>query len=381
MPDNPAEACATWERGSRWARFGPYYAMFPVNFAREVIVQHSKPSDTVIDPFCGRGTTNYVAQVLGRQSYGCEIGPVGWVFAKTKTAPARQLERILRRIDEIARCREPADYIPQTEFQEWAWCRDVLGFINSARRSLNWKKSKLDRTVVALLLVHLHAKIGGGLSNQMRQSKSMAPEYAVRWWSSRGMRPPVINAAEYLKSRTTWRYGQGIDKFETQARIYLGDARTGLSHYRHGLASLILTSPPYMGVTNYKYDNWIRLWALGGPQSPDWKSEQRYGNREKYSDLIHDVFGRLAKVARPDATIFVRTDRRPYTFKTIAHAIRSTWPDHHLWERPTRPAKPTQTSLFGDNTPKPGEVDIVALPRNRGLPGEYTELNINEAVA
>ena len=363
MSDCSADLWTIGTREGRWAGFGPYYAMFPVSFVREMIQRYSVPGDTIVDPFCGRGTTNYVAQVLGRRSFGCELNPVGWIYARTKTAPARQLGRLLRQIDEIAHAREPSDFVPETEFQEWAWCRDTLGFINCARRVLNWKGSKIDRTLAAFLLVYLHAKIGGGLSNQMRQSKSMAPEYAVRWWKSRSMRPPIISTADYLKSRVSWRYAKGIEKSGNEAQVYFGDARRGLSGRRGDRAALILTSPPYMGVTNYKYDNWIRLWALGGPPEPNSDLEQRYANRERYSWMIRDVFGRLAKSARPDATVVVRTDRRPYTQETTTRAMREVWPDHCLLGRKTRATRPTQTSLFGDRTEKPGEVDLIALAK------------------
>lgn len=355
-------------REGRWAGFGPYYGMFPVSFARDVIGRFSMPGDTVIDPFCGRGTTNYVAQVLGRQSFGCEVNPVGWVFSKAKTAPARQLPRILHRIDEIARWREPSDFVAETEFQKWAWCPDVLGFINSARRNLDWENSKIDRTISAFLLVYLHAKLGGGLSNQMRQSKAMAPKYSVRWWKSRDMRPPVINAAEYLKSRISWRYARGIEKSGNEAKIYFGDARNGLQTYRRAPATLVLTSPPYMGVTNYRYDNWIRIWALGGPLIPEWGQGNRYSNKEKYSEMIHGVFKRLSRVSKTDVTIVVRTDRRPFTFHTTVHVIKDTWPDHRVVSIENQPSKPTQTSLFGDKTKKPGEVDLIVLPRHTCVP-------------
>uniref|UniRef100_UPI000AE9AEE1 site-specific DNA-methyltransferase n=1 Tax=Treponema endosymbiont of Eucomonympha sp. TaxID=1580831 RepID=UPI000AE9AEE1 len=39
---------------SRWARFGPYYAMFPLDFAFSIIENYSKEGDYIIDPFAGR---------------------------------------------------------------------------------------------------------------------------------------------------------------------------------------------------------------------------------------------------------------------------------------------------------------------------------------
>ena len=36
---------------SRWSRFGPYYAMFPIDFTFGVIDTYSEPGDSIIDPF------------------------------------------------------------------------------------------------------------------------------------------------------------------------------------------------------------------------------------------------------------------------------------------------------------------------------------------
>ena len=328
----------------------------------------------VIDPFCGRGTTNYVSKTLGRNSFGCELNPVGWLYAATKTQPAKQLGRVLKRIDEVRDLRQADDLIPENEFQDWAWCREVLGFINSARRNLKWRTSKVDRTIAAIMLVYLHAKVGGGLSNQMRQSKSMSPDYAVRWWKSRGMRPPEIDPASFLKSRSEWRYAKGFVETAARATIYFGDARKGLGAYDSDLASLVLTSPPYLGITNYQYDNWIRLWALGGPALPDWSQAQRYGNREKYASLIDHVFAGLPKCCRDDAVIAVRTDARQFTLETTAYALDREWPDHRLFGRRTKAAKPTQTTLFGDKTSKPGEIDLIALPENQNPPDGFIDI-------
>lgn len=363
-----------WRIGTpegRWAGFGPYYAMFPVRFARQIVSAYSRGGDTVIDPFCGRGTTNYVSQILGRNSFGCELNPVGWLYAKTKTSPARQLGRVLKRMDEISAAQVPDDRCPSNEFQDWAWCPDVLGFINSARRNLNWQSSVVDRTIASLMLVYLHAKIGGGLSNQMRQSKSMSPDYAVRWWKDRRMRPPQVDPCKFLKSRAEWRYAKGFNTAKGRSQLYFGDARAGLKRYSGDLASLVLTSPPYLGVTNYQYDNWIRLWALGGPELPDWSQKQRYGNREKYEVLIEEVFTALATKCRTDATIVVRTDARQFTLETTAYAMDRNWPNHTLFGRRSKASKPTQTSLFGDKSEKPGEIDLIALPRTLKPPAGF----------
>ena len=60
---------------ARWARFGPYYAMFPIDFAFNVVDKYSKPGDKILDPFSGRGSSIYAGSILGRESIGIEINP------------------------------------------------------------------------------------------------------------------------------------------------------------------------------------------------------------------------------------------------------------------------------------------------------------------
>lgn len=374
---NVAIKIERWPIGSaegRWKGFGPYYAMFPVSFAEKYIEEYSQPGDTIIDPFCGRGTSNYIANLLRRHSIGCDVNAVAWVYSKAKTDPERQINRLLDRIDEIWDLQKNTDRIPINEFQRFAWAPNVLAFLNSARRELNWRRSKVDWTVAGIILVYLHGKLGGGLSNQMRQSKSMAPEYAVRWWKKRDMDPPVLDPVEFIRNRILWRYEKGVYAKDVKSQIFLGDARDKLRRLKNIRASLLLTSPPYMGVTNYEYDNWVRLWLLGGPAMPSGKQTQRYANRARYEKMLFEVFAKAKKIMSDDACLVVRTDRRRYTLETTAYTLQKLWPQHRLFGRQDIADGPTQTALFGDKSSKPGEVDLLVLPRWRGIPDDFFDI-------
>ena len=54
----------------RWSGVGPYYAMMPTSFALQQIKKYTGCGDTVLDPFCGRGTVPYAAAILGREFFG-----------------------------------------------------------------------------------------------------------------------------------------------------------------------------------------------------------------------------------------------------------------------------------------------------------------------
>ena len=52
---------------------GAHFATFPEELARRCIVSGSRTGDTVLDPFCGSGTTGSVAVGHGRDFIGCEL--------------------------------------------------------------------------------------------------------------------------------------------------------------------------------------------------------------------------------------------------------------------------------------------------------------------
>lgn len=351
----------------RWSRLGHYYAMFPVEFVQTVAASLTRPGDLVIDPFAGRGTVPYVASTMGRIGLGIDINALGWVYGAVKLHPADEAS-VLRRLHDIdaagAGRSDTSD--PPNEFFSAAFSPKVLRFLDSARTLLNWRQDPTDRTLMALIANYLHGKLGESLSNQMRQTKSMAPDYAVRWWKSHDMQPPDLDPVVFLEKRVAWRYAKGVSSIPEASQMYLGDSTTLLRSAveRTGQrATLALTSPPYSNVTNYVYDQWLRLWLLGGPARPvsDSSSGGKYSNRPKYAELLLSVLSSVQSLIEPDGVVYIRTDAREFTRDATIAALRTAFPSWSLWSASRPIHKLSQTGLFGDRTQKPGEVDLVAV--------------------
>lgn len=354
----------------RWAGLGPYYAMFPVDFAFRVVSDFTRPGDAVLDPFAGRGSSIYAAAACGRSAVGIEIHPVGWLYSRVKLAPATR-ERVLRRLFQLgetalsAKAEQPNG---TGEFFRRCYSPAVLRFLTVSRQELRWRESPVDSTLMALILVYLHGKRTDSLSNQMRQGKAMSPDYSVRWWKERNLRPPRVDPVEFLRQRIEWRYAKGVPHL-SPAQAVLGDARTQLRRLSHKVArgrlpkfGLLFTSPPYFGVTNYHVDQWLRLWMLGGqprPASGDGFARGRFRAKEQYTEFLADVFRECANLLNKNATIYVRTDARPFTYRATMSAVRAAFPRKSVSTRRRPYRRQTQTVLFGDTTPKPGEVDII----------------------
>ena len=345
--------------------------MFPVDFGNEAVLRYTTPGDTVIDPFAGRGTAVFSAAVNGRRGLGIEVNPVGWVYAATKLAPvqARLVEQRIYELGRIASSyRAEADRLPA--FFNLCFSATVRAFLVAARDGLNWRSSRIDRTVMALLLVYLHGKRSASLSNQMRQTKSMSPDYAVRWWEDRALQPPDIDPVEFMLSRLAWRYAAGLPA-ATPSRMYLGDSTAWLPRLARLVevgaiprVRLLLTSPPYYRLTNYHYDQWLRLWLLGGPPNAlrtGGAHRGKFEHRERYQRLLIDVFSAAARMLSDDAVVYVRTGRQPITYDSTISALHQAFPTRQ-WIEELRPyQKPTQTALFGDREPKVGEVDLISV--------------------
>ena len=354
----------------RWAGFGPYYAMFPVKFARDVVESMSPEGGSVLDPFCGRGTAPFVAQATGRAAVGVDINPAAWVFAKAKTAPEKDAWKLKCRLSDVVRAVGAKDKKAQNEFQKWAWSADVLGFLNAARRNLDWRNDATDRTLMAFVLSHVHAKLGDGLSNQMPKARALGPDYSVRWWKNRKMDAPEVNPGGYLSKRIDWRYEHGVVRSDPGAEIILGAAEKEIERRESKRFDLLFTSPPYLGVTKYRHDSWIRLWLLReGPAWPDWKADPSSG-KAAYKQMLESVFAAAAQRLKTHGVVWVRTDARKHTKAMTEHALRIHWPNRKLYVRADPLNYRTQTSHFGDPSKKPGEVDYL-IPGGRKPPAGF----------
>lgn len=351
---------------SRWAGVGPYFAMFPMGFATNVVKEYTTLGDCVLDPFAGRATSLFAAATEGRFGLGIEINPVGWLYGKAKlqTAERGDVEEQIRWLGENSKkYHAAATQLP--EFYHWCFSPEVQEFLLAARALLDWRRRKTDWTTMALLLVDLHGKRENALSNQMRQTKAMSPHYAVAWWKERGLRPPERDPVEFMLRKVKWRYAKGRLR-SGLGRVYLGDCQLILKRWHNQStiprASLLFTSPPYYSVTNYFYDQWLRLWLLGGPEKPFSFGEpckRKFQSKKYYIDMLYKAFTRSRSILKRDAIVFIRTDARQFTREATIEAMERAFPTKKLRHEEHSMPEFTQTNLFDTEIESKGEIDVV----------------------
>ena len=102
----------------------PYFTMFPLGFPLNILKRRACEGDHVLDPFCGRGTTNFAARLVGLKSLGVDSSPVAVAITASKLVTTT-VDDILTEAGQIL-AKGEARQIPVGEFWQWAYHPAVL---------------------------------------------------------------------------------------------------------------------------------------------------------------------------------------------------------------------------------------------------------------
>lgn len=287
----------------------PYYTMYPLDFPMRVLRNGRGTSRWVLDPFCGRGTTNFAARLLGMPTIGLDSSPVAVAIAKAKLAETT--------VNKVVRCaasllkEEDETPMPKGAFWRTAYHPETLSDLCRLRAAL-LRDCRSDTRVVlrAIILGALHGPMAIGspsyFSNQAPRTFAPKPAYSVRYWRSRGLRPPKVEVLEVIRRRAERYLAAKLPKGEGYVAQHDSREIDDLGGVR---PSWIVTSPPYYGMRTYVPDQWIRYWFLGGP--PRVEYEQRpidlsHGGPQVFVAELHNIWTRLSMLVASDASLVVR---------------------------------------------------------------------------
>lgn len=218
-----------------------------------------------------------------------------------------------------------AEYVPRLwegrrrmlpEFFHYAYAPKTLKQILFMKERLDWRRSDTDCMVAALLLGALHGesqKSPSYLSNQMPRTISTKPAYSVRFWQERGLEPPERDVFQVLRNLAEYRYASEPPRGENC--ILETDMRK-LPRYREkfpGKVQCVITSPPYLDVTSFEEDQWLRLWFLGGsawPKRGVVSKDDRYENPTSYWRFIAEFWRMLSSLISGRVEIVIRLGGR-----------------------------------------------------------------------
>lgn len=331
----------------------PYFAMFPETFVREQVEAHSAKGDWVFDPFCGRGTTLLESLLRGRRAAGSDINPVAVCVSRAKAIrPSRAtvLKRLTMLEHGFLGCDSGAVEIERRAlppFFRRAFHHSTLRELLYFRAHLDWRARSTDGFIAALIVGSLHGEMDRSsayFSNQMPRTICLKPDYSVRYWRKHGLFPRRRRVFDMLRQKTALRLhdlpgdcGTG-DVKECDARK-TGSVFAGL----RGRIKLVVTSPPYLNVTRYEEDQWLRLWFLGGKPRPTYgevSRDDRHEVDERYWRFLAESWRGLAPLLAKDARLVVRlgaVGAAPEDLTAnLTATVKSVWPHARKVVRPRR---------------------------------------------
>ncbi len=289
----------------------PYFTMFPLSFPLAVLRNRAEKTDWVLDPFCGRGTTNIAARSLGLASVGIDSHPLAAAISEAKLIET-SAEEIMKEYDTIISSQPNPQHMPEGKFWELAFHEDVLEQICRLREALvadcNTSARKALRAVI-LGALHgpLTKTVPSHFSNQCPRTYAPKPAYAIKYWTTRGLLPPRVDIRAAVRNRAIRYFSNKAGS--GRGRVVLADSRlpdafTAIPEP----VKWFITSPPYYGLCTYQPDQWLRLWFLGGEAHVRYtqSGQVSHGSPEAFAMDLHRVWRNCADRSTNDATIVIR---------------------------------------------------------------------------
>lgn len=296
----------------------PYYTMFPLEFPLQVLKQMKK-NTIVLDPFCGRGTTNYAAQVLGIKSYGIDTSTIAVAITKAKLAKTT-FSDVIALADEFLNKNNNVE-VPKGSFWRWAFHPETLVKVCQLKEGLLGCENTDSAIMLrAIALGCLHGPMNKDannpsyFSNQMPRTFAPKPDYSVKFWKKNDLKPSPVDLIQPIKKKAKRILDQPIQQNSAHNCVFRSDSKNydiflKIKEKIH----LVVTSPPYYGMKRYIQDQWLRNWFLGGSQTIDYHVTDQldHFSPDLFAKSLSKVWDNIYNIAADEIRLVVRFGGMP----------------------------------------------------------------------
>ncbi len=277
-----------------------YRACFKPQLPAFFIERLTRPGDAVYDPFMGRGTTPLQAALMGRRPVGSDINPLSAMLLAPRLAPP-PLEEVAARLAEIP----PSAPLPEGPLFDdlRAFFHDsVLARLAALRAwfAARERSGALDPVDGWLRMVCLNRLTGH--SPGFFSVYTMPPNQAVGADrqrlinAKRKQMPPLRDVDALILRKSRALLSQGKPPPHPLALLGTAPAQNAV-FVPDGSVDLVVTSPPFLDVVDYRTDNWLRCWFA----AIDLETVPIAAHRtpEAWRAFVHTSLRDIARTLRP----------------------------------------------------------------------------------
>ncbi len=295
-----------WTAGQRQAHRlheVSYRACFKPQLPAFFIARLTAPGATVYDPFSGRGTTALQAALMGRRPAANDINPLGAMLLAPRLVPPT-MDEVRARLDTLDLPHRPGPM--QTPDLLAFFHPGTLRQIAALRAHLLERVARgpLDRVDAWLRMVALNRLTGHSpgffsvYTLPPNQATSAAAQLRIN--AARGQSPPPRDVAALILRKSASLLADGPPPPHPPALLMTRPAHDTPA-LAAGSVDLIVTSPPFLDIVDYRGDNWLRCWFAG--IDPDGVALARHRDVAAWEGFVRGAFAEFARVLRPGGMV------------------------------------------------------------------------------
>ncbi len=290
----------------------PYPAKFPPQLPKLILQNYAIKGQSVLDPFCGSGTTLVEARLFGANAIGVDVNGLSVLLSQVKATqlyPEQfdQIERFISKIDgEIIHWKlsgRPAIIVKEIEGQSHWFQQNVSEEITFLLNSIELLNDCNVKNYLKIVLSSIIVRVSNQDSDTRFAAikKNISDCYTLEIYCKK--------AKEYNSRMSA--YSKLVDD-KTELKLFNADSRN-LDFIDGNSIDLIITSPPYANTYDYYlYHKFRKRWLdldVKFAQYNEIGSRREYSslkeNKEKWNVDLIKCFKEMHRVLKMNHLAFV----------------------------------------------------------------------------
>ena len=257
------------------------------------------PDSTVLDPLSGSGTVPFEAALQGRYAIGSDLAPLSYAITSAKIVPPTkdQAENALKSLDAYIQATVNAVSLdgmePEIhEFYHERTAREILCARTFLDEQSNGFREDPALLFVTACLAHvLHGNRPYALSRRSHNIIPIPPKGPTEY-------KPVMTA---LRDKCYRMLSFPLPKGFRQGRALLCPADT--IPIEKASVDVVVTSPPFLGTTDFLRHNRLRNWLLGWNYQTQSQQRDHFLEHQTVVEGYRPVFSELHRVLCPQGLL------------------------------------------------------------------------------